>query len=89
MNEKTESDMCSVCDEFKPWGFARACPCCSSEAEPETVECEYCDGLGFFPFYDRDFIKAKEYRKLSEQEKRKVDASNICIECGGTGEIEK
>ena len=81
--------MCAVCDEFKPWGFAGACPCCSSEAEPETVECEYCDGLGFFPQYDGDYIKAKEYRKLPYYEKLKADKSDVCLECGGRGEIEK
>jgi hypothetical protein len=81
--------MCLICDEYKPFGFHGACPCCSNEVETKTVECEYCDGLGFFPYYNGDYISAKEYRKLPYYEKCLVNKNEWCLECGGIGEIEK
>ena len=81
--------MCVVCDEFKPWGFSGNCPCCSKDIEPEyeTVECDCCEGLGFFPVNNGRYLSASEYEKLSYYEKAMVD-TEICLECNGTGEIE-
>jgi len=81
---------CVICDEYKPWGFGRVCPCCTDDSETkyETVECVCCEGLGFFPVKNGRYLSASEYRKLSYYEKAMVDEDK-CLECGGKGEVEK
>ena len=82
---------CVICDEYRPSGFHGYCPCCSDDIETkqETVECDCCKGLRFFPVSDGRYLSLHEYGKLSCYEKALVDTSDVCLKCGGSGEIEK
>lgn len=86
---KIKKMCCVICDEFKPSRFDGCCPCCCKDIETEyvMVECDCCEGLGFFPISRGLYLSALEYGKLSYYEKALIE-KEICLECNGKGEIE-